>query len=102
MTKARFESIGAYIPNKRVSTAELTEEMNIPPQFDLEAITGIKTRSWKEDKDDSYTMAIDAANSCLENSKYEADDLDIIIFLSLASNMQYSVLVLRIDVLEII
>ena len=84
MTKARFESIGAYIPNKRVSTAELTEKMNIPPQFDLEAITGIKTRSWKEDKDDSYTMAMDAANSCLENSRYEAADLDIIISCSIA------------------
>lgn len=84
MIKARFESIGAYIPNKRVSTESLTQEMNIPPQFDIEAITGIKTRSWKEDKDDSFTMAIDAAQSCLENSKYEAADLDIIISCSIA------------------
>lgn len=84
MIKTRFESIGVHLPDKIVSTDELIGQMVPPPQFDLEAITGIKNRLWKEDKDDSYSMAIDAAQSCLENSKYEAADLDIIISCSIA------------------
>jgi 3-oxoacyl-[acyl-carrier-protein] synthase III len=79
MIKTKFESMGVYTPENKLSTTELVDGMKTPPQFDLEAITGIKTRLWRAEDEDSYTMAIDAAESCLKNSKYNAEDLDIII-----------------------
>lgn len=77
--KTRFESIGVHIPEKKVSTESLIKQLENVPQFDLETITSIKNRLWKSEQDDSYTMAIDAAEKCLEKSDYNAEDLDIII-----------------------
>jgi 3-oxoacyl-[acyl-carrier-protein] synthase III len=79
MIKSKFESIGVYKPDNKVSTKDLIAPMEVVPQFDIEAITGIKNRLWKLEHEDSYSMAIDAAQDCLKNSKYKAEDLDIII-----------------------
>lgn len=82
ITKTRFESIGTYLPKKVVSTKELMArgEADFFKLVDLEQITGIENRHVHSDTEDSYTMSIDAANDCLKNSKYEAEDLDIIIY----------------------
>lgn len=83
MINTRFESIGVHKPDKKISTADLLAGMKTPPQFDLQAITGINNRLWKEDDEDSFTMAIDSAQNCLKNSRYKAEDLDIIISASI-------------------
>ncbi len=79
MIKSKFESIGVHITDNKISTADLVGQMDIPPQFDLQAITGINNRLWKQAHEDSFTMAIDSARNCLKNSKYKAEDLDVII-----------------------
>lgn len=79
MLKSKIESIGVHKPQQKISTKDLVGQMEFPPQFDIEAITGIKNRLWKQGHEDSYSMAIDAAKHCLKNSKYKAEDLDIII-----------------------
>lgn len=83
MYKSRFESMGVYLPEKIVSTKELIDSMKTKPQFDLESLTGIKTRRWRSESEDSYTLALTAAKKCLENSEYGAPDLDVIIFSSI-------------------
>lgn len=79
----RFESIGVYLPEKVVTTQELIDQMKNKPQFDLEDLTGVRERRWRSDDEDSLTLAISAAEQCLENSKYKAKDLDVIISCSI-------------------
>lgn len=79
----RFESIGVYLPEKVVTTQELIDQMATAPQFDLEALTGIHTRRWRGQQEDSYTLARDAALKCLEKSQYQVSDLDMIVCCSI-------------------
>jgi len=76
---SRFESIGAYFPDKIVTTQELVDKLENRPEIDLERITGIKTRRMREQGEDSFTMALAAAKDCLRNSNYKAIDIDVII-----------------------
>jgi 3-oxoacyl-[acyl-carrier-protein] synthase-3 len=80
---SRFESIGVYLPEKVVTTQELIDRMENKPQFDLEDLTGVHSRRWRADDEDSLTLAIAAAQRCLGNSHYEARDLDVIISCSI-------------------
>lgn len=79
----RFEALGAYLPSTTVSTRDLIEQMEYEPQFDLEQITGIKTRrvhgKQPEAFEDSYVLALAAARNCLQRSRYKAQELDVII-----------------------
>ena len=87
--KPRFESIGFYVPKRAVSTKELINQMAKKPLFDLERITSIRERRFRAESESSYSMALDAAKKCLKNSKYEASDLDIIIFCSITRYKKY-------------
>jgi 3-oxoacyl-[acyl-carrier-protein] synthase-3 len=80
---SRFESIGVYLPEKVVTTQELIGRMENKPQFDIEDLTGVKERRWRAEDEDSLTLATTAAQRCLGNSQYEAEDLDIIISCSI-------------------
>jgi len=53
-------------------------------KIDLEGLTGIKKRHQCSKDEDSYTMALEAAQKCLKYSKYQAKDLDIIINCSIS------------------
>lgn len=79
MEQSRFESLGVYLPEKIVSTAELIEQMEHKPQFDLEDLTGIKNRRWRSESEDSSSLALTAARTCLEHSQYDVSNLDVII-----------------------
>jgi 3-oxoacyl-[acyl-carrier-protein] synthase-3 len=79
LNKTRFESMGAYVPERSVTTEELIGRMAKAPIFDLVALTGIKARRVRSDSEDSFTIAMEAVKNCLRNSKYEASDMDVII-----------------------
>ncbi|MCU1643516.1 MAG: 3-oxoacyl-ACP synthase [Nocardia sp.] len=87
MSHSRFESIGAYLPSKRVTTEELVSQLKETPGFDLEKITGVKERRFRdttpENHEDSYILAMNAAQDCLSRSQYAAADLDVIISTSI-------------------
>ncbi|MFR9750077.1 3-oxoacyl-ACP synthase III family protein [Nocardia sp. 004] len=87
MSHSRFESIGAYMPSSIVTTQELLSRLKEPPSFDLEKITGVKERRVRdtrpENYEDSFTLAVRAAEDCLSRSQYEAADLDVIISTSI-------------------
>ena len=76
---SKFESIGAYTPEKVVSTKELMNKIKNRTPLDLERITGIKNRRVRSECESSLSIAIAAAEDCLRVSKYKAEDLDIII-----------------------
>ncbi|WP_028476797.1 3-oxoacyl-ACP synthase III family protein [Nocardia sp. CNY236] len=87
MSHSRFESIGAYLPSTVVTTKELLSLLKQPPSFDLEKITGVKERrvhdTRPESYEDSFTLALNAAQDCLSRSRYEAGDLDVVISTSI-------------------
>jgi 3-oxoacyl-[acyl-carrier-protein] synthase III len=83
MPGSRFESIGVHLPEREVSTAELIASMASTPMFDLEKLTGVSRRRWRGDDDDSHTLAMAAAQRCLDASRFDVADLDILIFTSI-------------------
>ncbi|WP_069166282.1 3-oxoacyl-ACP synthase III family protein [Nocardia altamirensis] len=87
MSHSRFESIGAYLPSNIVTTQELLSRLKEPPSFDLEKITGVKERrvhdTRPESYEDSFAIAVKAAQDCLSRSRYDATELDVIISTSI-------------------
>jgi len=106
---SRFESVSAFVPEDTVSTDEVMSGVKILPiyklknvpvlnkilslgklkyflheKIDLERLTGIRSRHQCSKDEDSYTMALAAANKCLKYSSYKAEDLDIIINCSIS------------------
>lgn len=81
--KARIESIGVYVPDRVLSTAELVGRMAVEPAFDLEALTGIAKRRVRAQSEDSYGLALKAAQNCLSRSRLAAEDLDALIYVSI-------------------
>jgi 3-oxoacyl-[acyl-carrier-protein] synthase-3 len=84
MISTRFESLGAYFPLKKVPTQDLIHQMEFKPPFDLEEITGIHSRRYRSESEDSFSIALNAAKDCLTRSRYRAEDLDIIISTSIS------------------
>jgi 3-oxoacyl-[acyl-carrier-protein] synthase-3 len=84
MYETRFESIGMYVPEQSVSTGELIDQMENKPEFDLVELTGIKNRRHRVDGESTISISINAMKDCLANSRYTAEDLDIIIACSIS------------------
>lgn len=75
----RFESLGLYLPEKKVTTQSLLDQLKETPLFDLIAFTGIESRQMRAEDEDTLVMSLAAAQDCLSRSKYNAEDLDVII-----------------------
>ncbi|MDX1693200.1 MAG: 3-oxoacyl-[acyl-carrier-protein] synthase III C-terminal domain-containing protein [Ketobacteraceae bacterium] len=84
MSIARFESIGAFLPEKVLSTQELMASMTNPQPIDVEAITGIKERRILDTHENSLLAAVEAAKDCLSRSSYTAEDIDVVISCSIS------------------
>lgn len=87
MTIVRFESIGAFVPPKVVSTPELMSMMVNPQPIDVVEITGILERRMLEDHESSLMAAEAAARNCLKNSRYNPEDIDVVISCSISRSM---------------
>jgi 3-oxoacyl-[acyl-carrier-protein] synthase III len=87
VTHTRFESIGIYLPSNVLSTSELVRQMSYQPLFDLRQITGIESRRVHDKRPDSYEdsfiLALRAAEDCLSRSRYDAGDIDVVISASI-------------------
>ncbi|MFI1912492.1 3-oxoacyl-ACP synthase III family protein [Nocardia sp. NPDC020380] len=85
--RTRFESIGAYTPATARSTEDVIASLSVPRALDLERITGIKNRrvynSDPEHYESSFELARQAIDDCLTHSGYAAEDLDVIISVSI-------------------
>jgi 3-oxoacyl-[acyl-carrier-protein] synthase-3 len=81
---ARFESIGATLPQQRLSTKDLMARVKTRGRVDLEGHTGIRERRVCAEGEDSYTLSVDAAKECLRYSAHEAADLEMIICCSIS------------------
>jgi 3-oxoacyl-[acyl-carrier-protein] synthase-3 len=80
----KIESIGVKLPEKKVTTSEITGQLMLLKPLKFELLTGIYSRRVCSDKEDSLTLAIDAANDCLNHSKYKPEDIEMIISCSIS------------------
>ncbi len=85
--RVRFESIGAYVPEKIVSSEDLMKRMKMKIDLDVERITGIKYRRCVSPSEKSFDLALSAAQECLKNSRYAAADIDVIIYTSITRSV---------------
>jgi 3-oxoacyl-[acyl-carrier-protein] synthase-3 len=76
---ARFESIGAALPDARLSTDELMARTRHRTRIELERLTGIHERRIAGPGEDSFSLAVGAARDCLSRSRYDAGDLDMVV-----------------------
>lgn len=71
-----------------MSNEELLGRLKKTPHFDLEKITGMLERRVADDAtespEDSLTMAVAAAQECLNRSRYAAGEIDIVISCSIS------------------
>ncbi len=81
--KTRFESLGVYLPEPVLTTAELIKKCSQQPSWDLEKITGVRERHIAE-RESAYELALSAARKAIRMSRYKAEDLDLIISTSIS------------------
>ena len=74
-----IESIGVYLPPQNVSTTEILNGCKNQIHFPLEKITGIKTRPMAGRQEFSIDLARNAITDCLAGSKYNPDDIDLLV-----------------------
>ena len=84
-TRVRLESLGVYLPEKRLSMESLLASCHRRPRWDLERITGIHERRVAVDECAS-DLAIQAAQRALDLSRYSASDLDVLICTSISKH----------------
>lgn len=83
MVRTRIEAVGSYLPATEVSTAELLAQLAVDSPIDLERVSGVRYRRRCAPGEDSFSMATAAARGALDNSRYDAADLDVIISCSI-------------------
>lgn len=74
-----IESLGVYLPPKQVSTRDVIKACKKKLMFPLERLTGIKSRHMAGDTEYAIDLAIKAVQNCLDNSKYDVEDVDLLI-----------------------
>jgi len=80
---ARFESVGACLPEHRVTSRELLAGTRHHTKIDLERLTGIREHRACGPGETSLSLATAAARDCLARSRYTGADLDMVISASI-------------------
>ncbi|MFE3541799.1 3-oxoacyl-ACP synthase III family protein [Nocardia sp. NPDC059177] len=83
MVNSTIEAVGAYLPAREVTTAELMRRLAVDAPLDLEKVSGVSARRVRAESEDSFSIALAAARSALANSRYDAAELDVIISCSI-------------------
>ncbi len=84
---ARFESVGRYLPEQRVTTDAVMASTRHRTRIDLERLTGVHERRVASDDESSFTLAARAADDCLAHSRHSAADLDVVINCSITKSL---------------
>ncbi len=74
-----IESIGYFLPEKEVSTAQVVKDCKRKVWIPLEKITGINSRRMAGDTEFAIDLAIKAVENCLHNSNYGVEDIDLVL-----------------------
>ncbi|HET6965338.1 MAG TPA: 3-oxoacyl-[acyl-carrier-protein] synthase III C-terminal domain-containing protein [Acidimicrobiales bacterium] len=80
---ARIAGAGRCLPDRHLTTDELMASTRHHTGIDLERLTGIHERRVSDGRDDSLSLAVEAARDCLRRSDREAGDLDAVVSCSI-------------------
>lgn len=76
----RIESVGSYLPERRVTTSEVVASCSKARRLFLERATGILERRYADVTEGSFSLALRAAVDCFAHSARTPAELDVIIF----------------------
>jgi amino acid adenylation domain-containing protein len=74
-----IESLGTYIPERRLSTQEVISGCRVRLDLPIERMTGIKSRRIAGDGEYSIQLAAKALTDCLARSVYRPEEIDLLI-----------------------
>lgn len=80
LLRSRIESVGAWLPERRVTSGEVVALCTQAGDVDLQGVTGIVERRMADREEDSLTLALSAARDCLAHSRHSPEDLDLLVF----------------------
>lgn len=81
--RARILGLGTYLPENRVTNADLTQMMDTSHEWIVER-SGIEERRWVSPEDGNYTMGIKAAKAALDDAGCAPEEIDCIIYATLS------------------
>jgi 3-oxoacyl-[acyl-carrier-protein] synthase III len=84
---SRFAAIGAWIPERRLSTDELMASTKHRTDIELERLTGVRERHIVGEGEDSYTLALGAARDALAHADFAAEELDMLLVSSISRHV---------------
>lgn len=82
MLAVKIAGLGAYLPDRRVTSAELEQQLDIPPGW-TERVTGVRERRYCT-RETTAGMAAAAARRALHQADLRVSDLDAIVGASTA------------------
>ncbi len=77
--RTRLAAAGRHLPDTRLTTDELMSTTRHNTHIDLERLTGIHERRVAAGDEDSYGLAIAAAQDCLGRAQCDGSSLDVVI-----------------------
>jgi amino acid adenylation domain-containing protein len=83
-----IESLGAYLPPKIVSSDEIINNTVKPLRFPMARLVGIKNRRMAGETEFSFELARNAIADCLANSKYNPEDIDLLLSCSISRGLK--------------
>ncbi|MFH1810451.1 MAG: ketoacyl-ACP synthase III, partial [Pseudomonadota bacterium] len=88
MPRMMFAGIGTYLPERVVTNFDLEKIMETSDEW-IQQRTGIVERHWVADGEQSSDMARVASEKALAEAGVKAEDLDLIIYATLASELYF-------------
>ena len=79
----RIAGAGRHLPATHLTTEDLMSTTRHQTHIDLERLTGIRDRRVSVGDEDSYTLAISAADDCLSHANRSAQSVDAVISCSI-------------------
>lgn len=85
---SRIESIGSYVPEQKISSEELMDEIQSETRFNvpntwLEDLTGIRSRRFAGPEAYPSDLAIEAGRAALEKCGMDPKDIAMVIYCSI-------------------
>lgn len=80
----KIESIGLYVPEKRMTTEEVLQGCLHRPRWDLERITGIHERHVASKGEYAIDLAVKAARNALALSRHTPEEIDFVVCTSIS------------------
>ena len=84
-TRARITGIGSYVPERVVTNDELSQWMDTSDEWIIQR-TGISERHWVAPDQAPSDLGLAAATVALEDAGVAAEDLDMVLFATIASD----------------